>query len=84
MADPQIQARGTFHAAIHEMESGVFRAEYRGELNPDHPDERELPDFHVGTSISDVKIWVEQMARSMGYNRVVWDTLPVQRGQDKR
>ena len=29
--------RGEFHAAIREVEPGVFRAEYRGELNPDGP-----------------------------------------------
>lgn len=83
MADLQTPTHGVFHAAIREMEPGVFRAEYRGELNPDDPDERELPDFHLGTSVSDVKIWVEQMAQSMGYSRVVWDTLPVNRPQEK-
>lgn len=83
MTDVQTPARGVFHAAICEMEPGVFHAEYRGELNPHDPDERELPDFHLGTSISDVKVWVEQMARSMGYSRVIWDSLPANR-QEKR
>jgi hypothetical protein len=68
--------RGEFHAVIREMEPGVFRAEYRGELNPDNPDARAFPDYHLGTSFEDVKIWVEQMARTMGYARVVWDSLP--------
>ena len=76
MADVRNATRGDFHAAIREMESGVFRAEYRGELNPDHPDEREFPDYHIGTSVADVKLWTEQMARAMGYARVVWDALP--------
>jgi hypothetical protein len=76
MANVQRLTRGEFHAAIREMEPGVFRAEYRGELNPEDPDARELPDYHVGTSVADVKIWVEQMAQSMGYARVVWDALP--------
>jgi hypothetical protein len=31
---------------------------------------------HVGTSTQDVKLWVEQMAVSLGYERVIWDTLP--------
>jgi hypothetical protein len=47
-----------------------FPRRNRGELNPENPDARELPDHHVGTSAADVKIWVEQMARSMGYRRV--------------
>jgi hypothetical protein len=72
----QNHTRGEFHVAIREMEPGVFRAEYRGELNPDNPDERELPAFYVGSNVAGVKIWVEQMARSMGYHRVDWDALP--------
>lgn len=75
MADIE-QTRGEFHATLREVEAGVFRAEYRGELNPEHPDAREFPDYHVGSSPNDVKIWVEQMAHSMGYARVVWDKLP--------
>ena len=58
--------RGDFHATLGEAEPGVYRAEYSGELNPDHPGERELPDFHLGTSRADVKVWVEQMARGLG------------------
>lgn len=76
MLDTQNPTRGIFHATIREVEPGLFRAEYRGELNPQDPDEREFPDYHLGTSVADVKIWVEQMARSMGYERVVWDSLP--------
>lgn len=76
MADQRQATRGDFHAAMREVEPGVFRAEYRGEMNPEHSDQRELPDFHLGTSIADVKIWTEQMARTMGYARVVWHALP--------
>jgi len=76
MRDIETPTRGEFRARIREVEPGVFRAEYQGELNPDRPDEREFPDFHLGTSPRDVKTWVEQMARSMGYQRVVWDELP--------
>jgi len=67
---------GEFHASLREVEPGVFRAEYSGEINPEHPDEREIPDYHAGTSVADVKIWVEQMAQGLGYSRVVWDALP--------
>jgi hypothetical protein len=58
------------------MEDGMYRAEYTGELNPENPDEREFPDFHVSISMASVKLWVEQMAQGMGYSRVVWDRLP--------
>lgn len=67
---------GEFHASLREVETGVFRAEYSGEINPENPDEREIPDYHVGTSAAEVKIWVEQMATGLGYERVVWDALP--------
>jgi len=68
---------GEFHASLRQVEEGLFRAEYSGEINPDnpHPD-REIPDYHVGTSAADVKIWVEQMASNLGYSQVVWEELP--------
>lgn len=47
MSDGPNTSHREFHAAIREVEPGVFRAEYRGELNPTDPDERELPDFHL-------------------------------------
>jgi hypothetical protein len=58
------------------VEDGVYRAEYTGEFNPEKPDEREFPDFHLSTSVESAKLWVEQMARGMGYSSVVWDQLP--------
>lgn len=67
------------HAVLEEAEPGLFRASYRGEFNPDHAAEhqlQELPDFHVGTDAAAVKLWVEQMAASLGYSGVVWDALP--------
>lgn len=67
---------GDFHASLREVQGGLFRAEYSGEINPDDPDAREIPDYHVGTSAADVKTWVEQMAVGLGYDRVVWDLLP--------
>ena len=69
-----IATRDDFHASMRKVENGVYRAEYAGEINPENPDEREIPDFHIGTSVADVKVWVEQMALGMGYRRVVWDT----------
>lgn len=76
MSDANPVVRGEFHASMQEVEPGLFRAEYVGELNPTNPDERAFPDFHLGTSMQDVKIWVEQMARALGYERVIWDALP--------
>jgi hypothetical protein len=76
MALEKRRVLGVFRARLRQVEDGVYRADYSGELNPEDPDEREIPDYHVGTSATDVKIWVEQMARGMGYQDVVWDELP--------
>ena len=71
-----------FHAEMDEPEPGLFRATYRADTNPDQgaseievsgPD---LPDMHVGTDAAGVKMWVEQLAASRGYQKVVWDRLP--------
>lgn len=69
-------ARGDFHASLREVEHGLFRAEYAGEINPENPDERAIPDYHLGTDAAGVKTWVEEMALGLGYERVIWDTLP--------
>jgi hypothetical protein len=67
---------GEFHASLRQVENGLFQAQYSGEINPENPDSREIPDVHVGTSAAEVKVWVEQMAQNLGYTRVVWDSLP--------
>ena len=68
--------KGELHASLVEVEEGLFRAQYLGEINPDEPDARAIPDVHIGTDAAGVKHWVEQMAASLGYARVVWDALP--------
>lgn len=68
--------KGEFHATITEVEPGLFRADYAGELNPDEPDARAFPDSHLTTSLDGAKSWVEQMAVGLGYSKVVWDSLP--------
>jgi hypothetical protein len=68
--------REVFHARMRQVEDQLFRAEYSGEINPEPTDARNLPDYHIGASAQEVKIWVEQMARGLGYDRVVWDELP--------
>jgi hypothetical protein len=70
--------RSEFHANMRRVQGGLFRAEYSGEINPDQADERDIPDYHLGTSEADVKTWVEQMAIGMGYRTVVWDSLPTE------
>ena len=72
----QRRSLGEFHARMRQVEPHLFRAEYSGEINPEPHDARDIPDYHVGTSVPEVKIWVEQMARGLGYDRVVWDELP--------
>ncbi len=67
---------GEFHASLRQVGEGLFRAEYSGEINPENPDAREIPDIHLGTSAAEVKVWVEQMAKDLGYTHVVWDVLP--------
>ncbi len=67
---------GDLHARLHQVQGGLFRAQYSGEINPENPDGREIPDSQVGTSAAEVKVWVEQMARNLGYDSVIWDELP--------
>jgi hypothetical protein len=73
MIEKKPGARGKFHARLVEIEPSLYRAEYAGEINPKDPDEREIPDYHIGTSPTDVKVWVEEMARGLGYTQVIWE-----------
>jgi pyruvate dehydrogenase (quinone) len=45
-----------------------------GEINPHDPEEREIPDFHIGTDPAAVKLWGEEMGTGLGYGKVVWDS----------
>jgi hypothetical protein len=54
-------------ATPREIEPGMFRADFSGEINPEDPDERKIPDFHVGTDAAGVKLWAEEMATGLGY-----------------
>jgi len=62
---------------MRQVEDELFRAEYSGEINREPGDARNMPDYHVGTSATEVKIWVEQMATGLGYDRVVSAEVPV-------
>ena len=61
-------------ARIERTRDGLYLAEYHGEVDPGDRDAPEIPDSHLGTDEHEVKTWVEQMAKGMGYERVVWRT----------
>jgi hypothetical protein len=65
--------KGTLRAIMREMEPNLFRAEYPGEMNADDSGVEAFPDSHIGTDAASVKLWVETMAKGMGYDRVVWE-----------
>ncbi len=69
--------KGDLHARLERMDSGMFRAVFTGESNPDDPAAgQEWPDAHIGDDPAGVKAWVEELAPRLGYRRVVWDELP--------
>lgn len=70
---PQDGTGGPLRATLSQV-GDVWRAKYLAELNPDHPDDRALPDLHIGATEAEVRWWVEQMARGMGYAGVEWQT----------
>ena len=74
------QAGRAFHARMEQPEAGLFRATYRADLNPDvasaeilSEGPQILPDMHIGTSEAEVRNFVETLARSRGFDRVVWE-----------
>lgn len=64
---------GTRRARLREVASGLFSAEYPGDMNSDNAGPETFPDAHIGTNASGVKIWVEEMAAGLSYDRVVWE-----------
>ena len=64
--------KGTLQAVLEEVEPGLFRAQYPGEMNAENATSETLPDAHIGTDAGGVKTWVEQMAGQLGYDRVEW------------
>jgi hypothetical protein len=73
MQTPTGKRSGVLHARLHEVEPGLFSAEYRGEMNNDNAEVEAFPDAHIGTDATGVRSWVEEMAAGMGYDGVVWD-----------
>ncbi len=71
---------GIFRARLEQVEKSVFKATYRGDMNPsDPPDDvngsadRLFADSHVGTDAHSVRSFVESLAKNRGYDRVVWE-----------
>jgi hypothetical protein len=74
------QNNGVFRARLEQVESDLFKAVYRGDLNPSDPmddingDERRLfPDSHIGTDAGSVRSFVESLAKNRGFSQVVWE-----------
>ena len=72
-----------FHARLEQVEPMLFRATYRADTNPEQgapaaelEGPQILPDMHIGSDPAAVRSWVEQLAASLGYQRVIWDALP--------
>jgi hypothetical protein len=42
-------------------------------MNADNSGVEALPDSHIGTDAASVQLWVETMAKALGYDRVVWE-----------
>lgn len=66
-------SKGTLRAIVREMQPGLFRAEYPGEMNQQQAGVESFPDSHIGTDANGVREWVEAMAVNLGYDRVVWE-----------
>ena len=83
MAD---SGKGAFHARMEVAEPGLYRALYRGVANANNPEAvltegpQVLPDTHIGTDAPGLKMWVEQLASGLGYDRVEWESLPPEAG----
>ncbi len=73
MNAPAARRFGTLHAVLMEVEPGLYRADYPGEMNQDEAGIEAFPDRHIGTNAEGVKHWVEDMAIQLGYDRVEWD-----------
>lgn len=68
-----IPVGSTLHARLIRTQDGMVRAEYPGEFNSQPADASEFPDLHLGTDEHEVRTWVEQMAKDLGYASVVWE-----------
>ena len=70
--DNQAEARETIHAALIEVERGLFHATYR--IEGPVSAARRLPPYQVGDSAADARRRIELCAVALGYGAVVWET----------
>ena len=64
---------GVLRARLTEVEPGLYKAEYVEERRAGQPDSDSVPDSHIGTDAGGVRMWVDEMARGMGYASVAWE-----------
>jgi len=57
--------------SICEIERGLFQAKYRNHKSAVFT--HELPTYQVGVSASEARQWIEQSARAIGYDTVIWE-----------
>ena len=65
-----IKYQGTLRATLCEIERGVFYASYPDCQSASDTDE--LTSYQTGPSAADAKRRIEQVARALGYETVVW------------
>lgn len=60
------------HAVVEKVEPGLFRASYAADPDQDGalPGTAAMPDSHIATSHDSVRLFVEQIARGLGYDGV--------------
>ena len=69
---------------MRQTPDGLFLAEYSSEIDqaalnkqpvsgPGADTAPGMPDSHLGTEEASVRLWVEQMAKGMGYSQVMWE-----------
>jgi hypothetical protein len=57
--------------SICEIERGLFQAKYRTHKSAVFT--HELPTYQVGVSASEARQWIEQSARAIGYDTIIWE-----------
>jgi hypothetical protein len=69
-----------FRARLEQTGPQLFRALYRGDINPNEPrnevagdGDHILPDSHIGTNPQSVRAFVEALAENRGCTKVVWE-----------
>jgi hypothetical protein len=61
------------HALLRREGSGLVRANYKSETNPENPDAKGTPGVHSGPDASGAKQRAEEMTTGPRYNKVAWN-----------